>query len=142
MAFLLAFGAVLGLATVAAESLKFPCLGASYTVVAGERRELEGANVNCASGECQLEKGSLDPEEVAPYQNAIFLNITTTTQPYTIKKGRYAFFVNCSNMPVRFNVQGVTPANYFTVANNKSKFIDLTEVNQDYTFLFSATPPS
>jgi hypothetical protein len=66
---------------------------------------------------------------------------TRLCQPYTIKKGRYAFFVNCSGVPVRFSVEGDSPpVDYITVLNNKSYFLNLTEVSQDVTFLFSAVP--
>jgi hypothetical protein len=76
-----------------ADALKFPCTGADYEVAEGI--SLAGANVNCASGECQLEKGELAPAYVSAFQNAIFLSVTTTTEPYTLQTGRYIFFVNC-----------------------------------------------
>lgn len=131
MAFFLALGAVLGLSAAVSDALKFPCTGAAIEFK--ESNELEGALVNCVSGDCRLEKGNLDGDEVKDYQNAIFVSVTTTSASFTLTKNRYAIFVNCSSDTVKVTLG----ADDETIPAGKAYFVNNT-TTADYVFTFSA----
>jgi len=136
MAFILALGAVLGLSAVVSDALKFPCTGAAIPFE--EDSELDGALVNCASGNCRLEKGSLNENAVKDYQNAIFVSVTTTSESFTLKKNRYVIFVNCSSAAVRVTLDG---SSYTVFATGTAYFVNNT-TTEDYVVTFSAVPPA